>query len=67
MDSNRNMSGAEDIGGMLHVGGLGGLVQAELDHWGERVQFLVNQMWRAAVPGDNCPGETGQPEGEARV
>ena len=66
MDSNQKMSRAEDIGGLLHVDGLGGLVQAELDHRGERVQFLVNQMWRAAVPGGYCPGETGQPEGEGK-
>ena len=32
MDSKGNMSEAADIGGLLHVGGLGGLVQAELGH-----------------------------------
>ena len=60
------MSRAEDIGGLLHVGGLGGLVQAELDNWGERVQVLASQMWMAAVPGGYYPGVTWQPEGEGK-
>ena len=64
MDSKRKMSRAEDIGGLLHVDGLGGLVQAELDHRGKRVQFLASQMWLSAVLGGHCSGETGQPKGE---
>ena len=67
MDSNRNMSRDEDIGGLLHVGGLGGLVQAELDHQGEGVQFLVNQMWRAAVREIIAQGRLGSPKERARV
>ena len=49
---------------MLIAGGLGDPTQAELGHLGERVVLLGNQVRGAAVPNGECPGETGQPEGE---
>ena len=63
MNSDQNTFRAGDVRGLLRVGGLD-LVQAGLDHRGERVQFLASQMWMSAVLGGYCSGETGQPEGE---
>ena len=47
---------------LLQAGGMGGSAQAELGHRGERVVLLDNQVRGAAVPRENHPGETGQPE-----
>ena len=38
----------------------------QLGHLGERVVLLGNQVWGAAVPSRECPGETGQPEREGK-